>query len=216
MSIFNPQKSVKKWTLGGIQLSNQLTDQSIQSFEPYAQGGRQAYDLTLGALGLGGQGGRDAAVQAFQTSPGYDFQLDQGLQAIDRSAAARGNLASGATLKALQGYGQNLANQEYGTWLGNLGKLSSAGMGALGTQAQLREAQGNRIFSGYGNIGQAQAQQSAGYLGALGQLAGSALSAISGGAGGAGGFGSLAKLFGGGGGGFGINQPGGSSTGYLY
>lgn len=197
MSIFNPQKSVKKWTLGGIQLSNALTDQSIQSFQPFARGGTDAYNMTLGALGLGGQGGRDAATEAFQTSPGYDFQLNQGLQAIDRSAAARGSLQSGATLKALQGYGQGLANQEYNNWLGNLGKLSSAGMGALGTQAQLREAQGNRIFSGYGNIGQAQAQQSAGYLGALGNLAGSALSAIGGGMGGGGGMmGGLGKLFG--------------------
>lgn len=204
MSIFNPQKSVKKWTLGGIQLSNALTDQSINSFNPYTKGGEQAYGLTLGALGLGGESGRNEAMQAFQTSPGFEFQLDQGLNAIDRSAAARGNLQSGATLKALQGYGQGLANQEYNNWLGNLGKLSSAGMGALGTQAQLREAQGNRIFSGYGNIGQAQAQQSAGYLGALGNLAGSALSAIGGGMGGGGGMmggggglmGGLGKLFG--------------------
>lgn len=213
MGIFNPQKSVKKWTLGGLQLSGDLTNESISKFEPYRAGGEKAYDLTLGALGLGGQGGYDNAVNSFRAGPGYQFALDQGINAIDRSAASRGNLESGATLKALQGYGQGLADQNWNAWLGNLGKLSSAGMSAAGSEASLREAQAGRIFSGYSNIGNAQAQQSAGYLGALGQLGGAALGALGGPLGGALG-GGLGKLFGGGGGG--MFSLGGSATGFLY
>jgi hypothetical protein len=49
----------------------------------------------------------------FQKDPGYQFRMDEGLKAIDRSAAARGSLNSGATLKALTNYGQNLASSEY-------------------------------------------------------------------------------------------------------
>lgn len=45
--------------------------------------------------------------------PGYQFRLQQGQAALDASAAARGGLTSGAALRALQTYGQQLGSQEY-------------------------------------------------------------------------------------------------------
>jgi hypothetical protein len=49
-----------------------------------------------------------------QNEPGYRFRLDSGLGALQNSAAARGTLRSGATLKGLNDYAQNFASQEYG------------------------------------------------------------------------------------------------------
>ena len=49
----------------------------------------------------------------FQADPGYQFRLDQGLKAIERSAAARGGLMSGNTERALINYGQQLDSQEF-------------------------------------------------------------------------------------------------------
>lgn len=49
----------------------------------------------------------------FQQDPGYAFRMQQGQQAIERSAAARGGLNSGATMKALDTYSQGLGSQEY-------------------------------------------------------------------------------------------------------
>jgi len=49
----------------------------------------------------------------FQQDPSYQFRLDQGTKALERSAAARGGLISGNTGGALQNYGQNAASQEY-------------------------------------------------------------------------------------------------------
>jgi hypothetical protein len=49
----------------------------------------------------------------FQADPGYQFNLSQGMNAVNSGAAARGNLLSGATLKALQRYGSGLAAQTY-------------------------------------------------------------------------------------------------------
>lgn len=46
--------------------------------------------------------------------PGYQFRLGQGTGALERSAAARGVLRTGGTLKDLLEYGQNFASQEYG------------------------------------------------------------------------------------------------------
>lgn len=45
--------------------------------------------------------------------PGYQFRLSEGLKAVDRQAAARGGLISGAALKASQRYGQDMASQEF-------------------------------------------------------------------------------------------------------
>ena len=47
------------------------------------------------------------------SDPGTGFRLKTGMEALDRSAAARGGLLSGATLKGAQRYGQDLGSQEY-------------------------------------------------------------------------------------------------------
>jgi hypothetical protein len=49
----------------------------------------------------------------FQADPGYAFRLGEGMKAIERSAAARGGLLSGATGKALTRFGQDYGSQEY-------------------------------------------------------------------------------------------------------
>ncbi len=49
-----------------------------------------------------------------RNSPGYQFALQQGLQGVERSAASKGTLLTGGTLKALEGYGTGLADQTYG------------------------------------------------------------------------------------------------------
>lgn len=49
----------------------------------------------------------------FQADPGYQFRMSEGMKALERSAAARGLLQSGGTLKGTMQYGQNLASAEY-------------------------------------------------------------------------------------------------------
>lgn len=50
----------------------------------------------------------------YKADPGYQFRLDQGNRGIEASAAARGGVLSGGTLKALARYNQDAASQEYG------------------------------------------------------------------------------------------------------
>lgn len=45
--------------------------------------------------------------------PGYQFGMNQGMQALDRGAAARGNYLSGAALKAGQRYAQDYAGTKF-------------------------------------------------------------------------------------------------------
>lgn len=49
---------------------------------------------------------------AVASDPYYQFRLQQGNQAIQRSAAARGTLLNGGTLKSLANYSQGLASEE--------------------------------------------------------------------------------------------------------
>lgn len=49
----------------------------------------------------------------FQADPGYQFRMAEGMKALERSAAARGILSSGQTLKDITRFGQDTASQEY-------------------------------------------------------------------------------------------------------
>lgn len=74
---------------------------------------QQLADVT----GANGQAGYDRAMQQFHTSPGYNFRLTQGLDAIARNANAAGMLASGNQMQESQRFGEGLAAEDYNNWL---------------------------------------------------------------------------------------------------
>jgi hypothetical protein len=82
--------------------------------------GPGANGLLGDALGTGGADGTARALAAFQTDPGYQFQMDQGQQALDRTAAARGQFQSGETGLDTLRFSQGLADQGWQKWLQNL------------------------------------------------------------------------------------------------
>jgi len=49
----------------------------------------------------------------FNKDPGYDFRMEEGAKALERSASARGGLMGGAAGKAMSRYGQDYASNEY-------------------------------------------------------------------------------------------------------
>lgn len=57
---------------------------------------------------------RDFSMADFEQDPGYAFRMEQGRQALERGAAAKGGLYSGGAAKELLEYGQGLGSQEYG------------------------------------------------------------------------------------------------------
>ena len=94
------------------------------------------------------------SLEELQATPGYQFQLEQGLQGVNRSAAARGGLLSGANLKAINNYAQgqaatgyqaawDRAQQAYANAFGrnqqkfqNLQSMAVNGQSAAGAQGQ--------------------------------------------------------------------------------
>ncbi len=98
----------------------------------------------------------------FTQSPGYQFNLAQGQQAIDRSLAARGKALSGQGVKEGIRYASGMASNEFGSFYDRL--LASAGLGTTGAAASANAgansaanignaamAAGNARASGYAN-----------------------------------------------------------------
>jgi hypothetical protein len=52
-------------------------------------------------------------LQDMMLDPGYNFRVSEGMKAINRSATAAGMGLSGTQMKAAQGFGQDMASQEY-------------------------------------------------------------------------------------------------------
>lgn len=99
-------------TLGALNAAGAAYDPLAALGAEYGRG-RSLYQ---DSLGINGAAGNANAVNSFQAGPGYQWQLDQGNQAINRRRAAAGMLDSGnADVDALR-FGQGLANQTYGSW----------------------------------------------------------------------------------------------------
>lgn len=154
------------------QITGEQYTQTREDLAPWRAVGEQALYQYADELGIPvpGATGPSTFKSAFAETPGYQFQLEEGQKAIERSRAAKGVLGSGGTLKALQRYGQGLASQEYGGYLNRL--ASAAGIGqaattttgqfgasAAGELARAAETEGAARASGY--LGQAQAAQQA-------------------------------------------------------
>lgn len=58
-------------------------------------------------------GGTLSNLAQIDQSPSYQWRYNQGLEAVNRTAAARGMLGSGNRLAELTKYGQGMASQEY-------------------------------------------------------------------------------------------------------
>lgn len=138
---------------GGVKTYNNFANQAGAKFDPFYNNGVNANNMYANALGLNGLGGNTAATNAFQAGPGYQFQQQQGLQALDRGAASRGMLSSGNLLMGEQKYGSDLANQEYQNWLKNLLLSSASGQTAAGSQANILTGQGNTAYDAGKTIG---------------------------------------------------------------
>jgi hypothetical protein len=63
--------------------------------------------------GVDGDLMRDFTLADFEKDPGYEFRRSEGEKAVEASAAARGILASGGTLKGLDRYNQDYASGEF-------------------------------------------------------------------------------------------------------
>lgn len=124
--------------------------QARNDYAPYRATGEEATTRLNGLM-------KDP--NSITTDPGYQFGMGQGQQAIDRSAAGAGGLYSGATLKALDRYGQNYAGTKLNDAYTRYGTAANLGLSAVNGTTQSGQNAQNQISNnliGAGNVTAAQ------------------------------------------------------------
>jgi hypothetical protein len=93
------------------------------------------------------------SAQSMYNDPGYAFRLNEGIKALDRSAAARGGLLSGAQLKAVNRYGQEYAANEYGNAFNREQLQRASILNPLQSLSGQAQTSANTMSQAAGNLG---------------------------------------------------------------
>ena len=182
-----------------------MFERQVELQAPFREAGLTAQNRLLSLLGLGGEPtepgygryARDFSMADYEADPGYGFRMSEGMKALERSAAARGGLLSGATLKGLQRFGQDLASQEYqnafnryqanrASQLNPLQSLMGAGQTSTNVLSNAAGDVGRGVAGSYMGAGAAQAAglagagqaRASGYVGATNALTGALSQAV--------------------------------------
>jgi hypothetical protein len=163
---------------------------ALEKYQPYVDLGQQALS-PLSGLVLGKQYDPETGeykdinqqqrLNLFQESPDYQFRLQQGQQALERSQAARGGLLSGRAALEAQRLGQGEASSEYNNYVNRLQSLAGMGQQAAVGSANVITGAASQLAGFDLGVGQLQAQlyQNRGklYGEGLGQITNAGLSA---------------------------------------
>lgn len=120
------------------------------ALDPYRKAGLSAQQSLSASLAKGFDPSK------ISDDPGYQFNLEQGNKALDRSSAARGSFYSGRALKDAQDFGQDLANNYVDDYYNRWANTNSQRAGVANTGLQAAGGLGNI----YGNIGDIKANSS--------------------------------------------------------
>lgn len=107
--------------------------------------------------------------QNFQEDPGTQYRREQGMRSIDRQSSKMGGLGGGSRLKELSRFNQQLANEQLGNRLNQLGGLAQSDIGIgsnlanmrtglAGAQAQGLQNMGTSLSNQYSNVAAAKNQ----------------------------------------------------------
>ncbi len=189
------------------EVQREMFERQVELQEPFRQGGLTAQNRLMSLLGLAGEPtapgyGRyagDFSMADFEADPGYGFRMSEGMKALERSAAARGGLLSGTTLKGVQRFGQDLASQEYqnafnryyaarNAQLNPLQSLMGAGQTSTNVLTNAAGDVGRGVAGSYMGAGNAQAAgltgagqaRASGYVGQANALTGALQSGLQG------------------------------------
>lgn len=140
----------------GTASQERMFNRQVELQEPFRQVGVNALPELVEASKY-----KPFTYEDFIVDPGYRFRLQEGLRALDRTAAARGGLLGGNQLRGITQFGQELGSQEYGNafnrynigFQNRLNPLQSlAGVGQTTTATMANQA------GQFGNVlGQAEA-----------------------------------------------------------
>lgn len=148
----NASKAAATAAANNNALQQDIYNKNTANLSPWMTRGNAAGNEQSGLLGLGGDpAAAQNAFNTFKGSDGYQFRLNQGLNAVNNNYATMGALNSGATLKGLNDYAQGQASNEFGKYMGYLGDMSQQGMAAGSAVAGVGQNYANAVSSNNNN-----------------------------------------------------------------
>lgn len=173
-------------------LQRETYAQNAARLDPFAAQGMQAGNAMNALLGFGDATQANQAFDRFRNSSGYDFRLNQGMNALASNFRGRGVSQSGAADKALLRFGQDYGSNEFGRYMGYLGNQQGVGLSAASALAGVGQNFANSVSANNQNAanavsnaalvnGQNQANAWGTGFNALGNFAGQALGSSFGG-----------------------------------
>lgn len=130
-----------------MDVMGQYYDEARGYYQPYQQGGLDAYNQLLAQMGMG-----DATAMDYMNTPmaramqeQFRMKQNQALQEIKNTLAGQGLLYSGDTSAAMGDYFAKYTPDYYGAFMGNMGQLANQGMGVNSALANMALQQGTNI-----------------------------------------------------------------------
>ncbi|MEM8647199.1 MAG: hypothetical protein AAGF86_12750 [Pseudomonadota bacterium] len=124
---------------------NEAFDEASGFLAPLAAQGGEAFELYMDFLGVNGPERQAMAYQTYLESPEISFLQEEGANAVERSAAARGGLFSGRTAVDLQERGQRTAQTGMQNFLTRLAGAGNTGVGVSTNLANLASGRGTAL-----------------------------------------------------------------------
>jgi hypothetical protein len=137
----------------GIGALGQNYGAAINAFSPNINAGNAGVTAYGNAIGANGAVGSAQAQQAFLSNPGYQFQLQQGDNAITAQDAATGMTGSGNEALALSKFNQGLAGTSWNNYVQSLQPYLGFSTANTAGQAGAYQGLGTGLNNAYGNIG---------------------------------------------------------------
>jgi hypothetical protein len=149
--------------------SKEYLDKSIGFLQPGMENDRKVFSLLGDILGLNGRGPQSSYFTGFQSDPGFQASMDAGIQAADRSAAARGLSRSGGQQRSLFDFGQRNMLDAYNSRISGLFNLFGQGQGGAQAAAGITSQTGRGIADAQFGTGQLLANNATNFGNAMAQ-----------------------------------------------
>lgn len=159
-------------------LARDIYGQNRAALAPFQQNVEPANALMAGALGYGNTGFYKDMFRNFIQNSDYGFQFGEGANKVNSGFAGAGTLQSGAAMKALEDYRQNLQSGYRGEFNSLIGSQQGLGLGAASALAGVGTNYSNAVMANNQNAGDAAANaalvkgQNSPFANALGLMGG--------------------------------------------
>jgi len=140
-----------------------MFERQVELQEPFREAGMAGQNRLLQLLGLGEDkkakdfgkyASAEFGMNKFQADPGYAFRVSEGMKALDRTAAARGGLISGAALRGATRYGQEMGSQEFQNAFNRYQTERTNTLNPFQSLAGVAQSSANTLTGAAGTLGQ--------------------------------------------------------------